>query len=95
MHSKSPSKISMSKKKENDEKTKSKIEGFTTEELPTQDSVTNQLLLKYDDKFNKNYDKTNTLNKAIMSKDKLIYLTEVDSAKKVKLLESWFIYLYW
>lgn len=63
-----------------------KIEGFTSEEKPTQDSVTNQLLLKYDDKFNQNYNKTNILNKAIMSKDKMIYLTEVDSAKKDKLI---------
>ena len=76
--------------------TSNSIENFTSQEGlqqeglqqegPSQDHVTNQLLLKYDQKFNKNYDQSNILNKAIMSKNKMIYMTEVESAKKNKMI---------
>ncbi len=51
-------------------------------------SVTNDLLIKYDDNFNKLYDKKNILSTGIMNKEELIFQNLMDSDYKDKIIQS-------
>lgn len=51
-------------------------------------NVTNDLLLKYDENFNKLYDKRNVLNTGVMNKEELIFQNLMDSDYKDKIIQS-------
>lgn len=50
--------------------------------------VTNDLLLKYDENFNKLYNKKNVLNTGIMNKEEIIFQNLMDSDYKDKIIQS-------
>jgi len=50
----------------------------------TLNNITNKLILKYDDKFNKLYNKILQINSSIMNKEELIVKEDVDIVKKTQ-----------